>query len=353
MNRIDMAFASDDRWLAVQTRQASADGSFVYAVTTTGIYCRPSCPSRRPKPGHVRFFATSAEARQAGFRPCRRCTPDDQAQQDRIRELVVQACRMIDTADSPPTLDQLAQRLGVSPFHFHRQFKTIIGMTPKAYASAKQAEKMRVALDANPTVTASIYDAGYGSASRFYEKADTVLGMTAQQFRAKGNGTTISFAVGQSSLGAVLVARTERGVCAILLGDDPQALVHDLQDRFPKAQLVGGDAGFERDVAKVISLIEHPSGMFDLPLDVQGTVFQQKVWNALRCIPAGKTASYRQIAQAIGEPKAMRAVAQACGANKIAVAIPCHRVVRLDGSLSGYRWGVNRKRELLRRESRD
>ena len=266
--------------------------------------------------------------------------------------LVAQACRRIEASEQPPSLDDLAMHAGLSPFHFHRVFKAATGLTPKAYAQAHRAQAVREGL-AKPQarVTDALFDAGYNASSRFYENADAMLGMTPRQFRDGGVGARIEFAIGQSSLGAILVARSQRGVCAISLGDDPDALLRELQDRFPRAELIGGDAGFERLVAQVVGLIEQPGIGIDLPLDVRGTAFQQRVWDALRKIPAGETASYTQIAQRIGSPKSVRAVAQACASNTLAVAIPCHRVVRSDGALSGYRWGVERKRELLLREN--
>ena len=265
--------------------------------------------------------------------------------------LVAQACRRIEASEQPPSLDDLAMHAGLSPFHFHRVFKAATGLTPKAYAQAHRAQAVREGL-AKPQarVTDALFDAGYNASSRFYENADAMLGMTPRQFRDGGVDARIEFAIGQSSLGAILVARSQRGVCAISLGDDPDALLRELQDRFPRAELVGCDAGFERLVAQVVGLIEQPGIGIDLPLDVRGTAFQQRVWDALRKIPAGETASYAQIAQRIGAPKSVRAVAQACASNTLAVAIPCHRVVRSDGALSGYRWGVERKRELLARE---
>ena len=265
--------------------------------------------------------------------------------------LVAQACRRIEASEQPPSLDDLAMHAGLSPFHFHRVFKAATGLTPKAYAQAQRAQAVREGL-AKPQarVTDALFDAGYNASSRFYENADAMLGMTPRQFRDGGVDARIEFAIGQSSLGAILVARSQRGVCAISLGDDPDALLRELQDRFPRAELIGGDAGFERLVAQVVGLIEQPGIGIDLPLDVRGTAFQQRVWDALRKIPAGETASYAQIAQRIGAPKSARAVAQACASNTLAVAIPCHRVVRSDGALSGYRWGVERKRELLARE---
>jgi AraC family transcriptional regulator of adaptative response/methylated-DNA-[protein]-cysteine methyltransferase len=266
--------------------------------------------------------------------------------------LVAQACRLIEASETEPTLDELAMQARMSPFHFHRMFKAEVGLTPKAYASAHRARKLREKLGtADVSVTDAIYDAGFGSNSRFYEASDRLLGMRARDYRAGGPGTTVRFAVGQCSLGAILVAQSQRGICAILLGDDPDALIRDLEDQFPKAQLIGGDAKFERLVAQVVGFIESPSIGLNLPLDVRGTAFQERVWQALREIPPGTTASYAEVAQRIGAPKAVRAVAQACGANHVAVAIPCHRVVRRDGDVSGYRWGVERKRELLRREA--
>ena len=265
--------------------------------------------------------------------------------------LVAQACRRIEAAEQPPTLDDLATQAGLSPFHFHRVFKAATGLTPKAYADAHRANAVRASLArGKASVTDAIYDAGFNANSRFYEHADAMLGMKPTQYRAGGMDARIEFAIGESSLGAILVARSQRGVCAISLGDDADALLRELQDRFPRAELIGGDADFERLVAQVVGLIEQPNLGIDLPLDVRGTAFQQRVWQALRQIPTGETASYAQIAQRIGSPTSVRAVAGACAANTLAVAIPCHRVVRSDGALSGYRWGVERKRELLARE---
>ena len=265
--------------------------------------------------------------------------------------LVAQACRRIEAAEQPPSLDDLARQAGLSPFHFHRVFKAATGLTPKAYADAQRAQAVRKTLTrGTSSVTDAIFDAGFNANSRFYEHADAKLGMKPTQYRAGGVDARIEFAIGESSLGAILVARSQRGVCAISLGDDAEALLRELQDRFPRAELIGGDAGFERLVAQVVGLIEQPELGIDLPLDVRGTAFQQRVWRALRQIPPGETASYAQIAQRIGSPTSVRAVAGACAANTLAVAIPCHRVVRSDGGLSGYRWGVERKQALLERE---
>jgi AraC family transcriptional regulator of adaptative response/methylated-DNA-[protein]-cysteine methyltransferase len=341
----------DDRWEAIRRRDRAADGSFYYSVLTTGVYCRPSCASRPARRENVSFHATPADAERAGFRACKRCRPNEAAFAERQAEMVAQACRTIEEADEMPSLDALAEAAGLSRFHFHRVFKAATGVTPKAYADAHRGNQVRAKLARSGTVTEAIYDAGFNSNGRFYAASSNLLGMTPSEFRAGGNGTTIRFAVGQCSLGAILVAASDKGVCAIQFGDDPEALVRTLQDRFPKARLIGGDAAFEQLVARVVGLIEAPAQGHDLPLDVRGTAFQQQVWQALREIPAGSTASYADIAARIGQPKAVRAVAQACASNEIAVAIPCHRVVRRDGSLSGYRWGVERKQALLAREN--
>ena len=342
---------ADPRWAAVQARSAAADGSFWYSVQSTGVYWRPSCAARTPRPENVRFHASCADAEHAGFRPCQRCRPQQPSATAHHAALVTQACRILEAEDTVP-LDALAARVGLSSSHLHRIFKQVTGLTPKAYAAAQREQRVRSALtQSSDTVTEALYGAGYQSSSRFYEKSAQVLGMTPGRYRAGGVAQQIRFAVGQCSLGAILVAHSGQGLCAILLGDDPDALVRDLQDRFAQAELVGGDAGYESLVARVVAFVEAPGRGLDLPLDVQGTAFQQRVWQALRSIPAGQTASYAEIAARIGAPTATRAVALACGANALAVAIPCHRVVRSDGALSGYRWGVERKRALLAREA--
>lgn len=278
-------------------------------------------------------------------------TPVPPSTSSKHAALVAQACRRIETAQQPPSLDDLAKEAGLSPFHFHRVFKAATGLTPKAYADARRARAVRTTLArGTSSVTEAIFDAGFNANSRFYEQAEAMLGMKPTQYRGGGVDARIEFALGETSLGAILVARSQRGVCAISLGDDPDTLLRELQDCFPRAELIGGDAGFERLVAQVVGLIEQPNIGHDLPLDVRGTAFQQRVWQALRQIPAGETASYAQIAQRIGSPTSVRAVAQACAANTLAVAIPCHRVVRSDGALSGYRWGVERKQALLAHE---
>ena len=345
-------FGSDEeRWEAVVNRDRGAEGHFVLCVVTTGIYCRPGCPARRPRRENVRFFDCGEEAERAGFRPCKRCRPNAPPLDERRAAAVARVCRLVETAEEVPDLDALAAEAGMSRSHFHRVFKAVTGLTPRAYASAHRARRVRDTLREGSTVTDAIYDAGFASASRFYEVSEKLLGMTPAAYRRGGRAETIRFALGECSLGSILVAATEKGVCAILLGDDPDALVRELEDRFAKASLIGGDDDFEGMVARVVALVESPALGHDLPLDVRGTAFQQRVWLALRGVPAGSTESYAEIADRIGAPGAARAVARACASNPAAVAIPCHRVVRRDGALSGYRWGVERKRALLEREA--
>lgn len=340
----------EQRWQAVESRDSAASGHFVYAVRTTGIYCQPGCKSRLAKRSNVAFYDTPAAAEAAGYRACKRCTASTSP--TRHSQLVTRACRLIEACDPAPSLDQLSAELAISPFHLHRLFKAETGLTPKAYATAFRARRLRAHLaDGQRSVTEAIYDAGYNSNSRFYESAEQRLGMRPRQYRAGGAGATIHFALGQCSLGAILVAQSDKGICAILLGDDPEVLLRELQDQFPKARLIGGDSAYEQLVAEVVGFVEAPSLGLALPLDVQGTAFQERVWQALREVPAGSRVSYTEIAERIGAPKAVRAVAMACAANCIAVAIPCHRVVRRDGDLSGYRWGVARKAQLLKRET--
>ncbi len=341
-----MTTDTDARWDAVVHRRRDADGRFVYAVTTTGVYCRPSCAARTPRPENVRFFAGGGDAVKAGFRACRRCKPEG----DGRAGMIAAACRAIETAGEEPQLDDLARTAGLSPFHFHRVFKAATGLTPKAYAKAHRRRRVREELGKGGTVTAALYDAGFGSNGRFYAETDAMLGMTPKRFKAGGADTEIRFAVGETTLGPILVAESDRGIVAVTLGDDPDGLVRELQDRFPRARLIGGDTAFEARVARVVGAVEKPGTGMDLPLDIRGTVFQQRVWAALRRIPPGETVTYAELAERIGDPKAVRAVAGACAANSLAVLIPCHRVIRTDGSLSGYRWGVDRKRDLLARE---
>ncbi|MGY2373039.1 bifunctional DNA-binding transcriptional regulator/O6-methylguanine-DNA methyltransferase Ada [Pseudomonas sp. SDO524_S393] len=341
----------DPRWAAILARDPNADTLFVYGVKTTGVYCHASSSARRPRPENVEFFDTPEQAEAAGYRPNKRASGNRSQLAAHHAQLVASACRRIEHAETAPSLERLASEAGLSAFHFHRIFRSVTGLTPKGYARAHRSRKVRDGLKGKQSVTQALYDAGFNSNSRFYESADQVLGMKPGDYKAGGANRDIWFAVGECSLGAILVAQSHRGVCAILLGDDPETLVHDLQDQFPNANLLGADPDFEQLVAQVVGFIEAPALGLNLPLDMRGTAFQERVWQALRDIPVGSTASYAQIAERIGAPKSFRAVAQACGANSLAVAIPCHRVVRSNGDLSGYRWGVERKRQLLAREN--
>lgn len=347
-----MTDTNDPRWAAVVARDAKADGTFYYSVKTTGVYCRPSCGARLARPENVEFHATRKDAERAGFRACKRCKPDQPSMRERNAATIAAVCRLIEKSEEAQSLGELAKTAGMSVYHFHRVFKAVTGVTPNEYGRAEREKRIRAKLAGSGTVTEAIYEAGYNSNARFYERSNQALGMTPSKYRDGGARTEIRFAVGECSLGSILVARSERGVCAIFLGDDPDALARELQDRFRRADLVGGDCEFEQLISKVVGLVEAPAVGLDLPLDLRGTAFQQRVWRALQDVPAGSTASYTEIAKRIGMPKSVRAVAQACGANPVAVAIPCHRVVRNDGALSGYRWGVERKRALLEREAR-
>jgi AraC family transcriptional regulator of adaptative response/methylated-DNA-[protein]-cysteine methyltransferase len=342
---------NDPRWASLVKRDSSSDGKFYYSVKTTGVYCRPSCAARLARPENVQFHLTCEDAEQAGFRPCKRCKPNQAGVAEQNAAKIAKACRLIENSDEIPSLEALANHAGMSVFHFHRTFKSAIGLTPNEYATAHRTYRVRASLEKSTSVTDAIYDAGFNSSGRFYERSNEVLGMTPSKFRSGGADTDIFFAIGECSMGSILVAQSEKGVCAIFIGDDPAALARDLEDRFPNANLIGNVRGYEELVAKVVGLLEKPEAGLDLPLDIRGTAFQQRVWKALRQIPPGSTATYSEIAAKIGMPKAVRAVAQACGANALAVAIPCHRVIRNDGSLSGYRWGVERKRALLEREA--
>lgn len=339
------------RWAAVVARDGRLDGAFYYSVATTGVYCRPGCPARQPKRLNVRFHASRESAEREGFRPCKRCRPDRAPLAQVHAEKIAAACRLIETAEEAPSLDALAQAAALSPHHFHRIFKAALGVTPKAYAIAKRNERLRASLGEAETVTAAIYGAGFNSNGRFYANSGDMLGMNATSFRSGGSGQAIRYALSQSTFGPILVAATNKGVCAIFFGDDEEALLADLRKQFPRAALNEGDAAFAALTAKVVGFVEAPDKTLDLPLDIKGTAFQHRVWDALRRIPLGRTATYTEIAEKIGAPTAARAVARACATNPIAVAIPCHRVVRSDGSLSGYRGGVSRKRALLDREA--
>lgn len=347
--------ASDPRWRAVVAREAAADGTFVFAVCTTGVYCRPSCGARRPRREHVRFFAEPAAARASGFRACRRCRPDAPWSDAAARTALVAAvCRWLDRAGAPLPLAELARRAGYSPFHLQRTFRAAVGVTPRAYAAARRAERLRRELAAGRPVTAALHRAGYGSTSRLHADGERSLGMLPSRARSGGDGERIEHAIVPCRLGQALVAATARGVCAVLLGDRGRtaaaALRADLARRFPRADLRAGDRAFAARVAHVVACIDGERTDPGLPLDVRGTAFQQRVWQALRRIPAGCTVAYADIARAVGAPRSVRAVARAIGDNPLAVVVPCHRVRRADGALAGYRWGLDRKRALLARE---
>lgn len=342
---------TDPRWRRVLARDRTADGEFWYSVATTGIYCRPSCPSRAAKPENVGLHDTIEAARATGCRACRRCNPDGPSAEAGNAAIVARACRLIEQSEELPSLAELAGAVGLSAGYFHRLFKALTGLTPKAYAVGHRASRVREGLHGDRSITEAVHGSGFNSSGRFYAQSTSMLGMTPARYKAGGQHEDIRFAIGQSSLGAVLVASSGQGVVSILLGHEPDALAENLQDRFPNARLIGDDRDYEQLVAQVVGFVEMPSLGLDLPLDVRGTAFQQRVWQALRGIPAGCTISYTELAAKIGAPGSVRAVAGACAANAIAVAIPCHRVVRSDGALSGYAWGIERKRSLITREA--
>jgi AraC family transcriptional regulator, regulatory protein of adaptative response / methylated-DNA-[protein]-cysteine methyltransferase len=338
-----------ERWSALIDRDRRADGLFVYSVRTTGIYCRPACPSRLASRENIRFHASCEAAERAGFRACKRCRPNE-APLERHASAVAEACRLIDNAHELPSLQALATRVGMSAFHFHRIFKKATGLTPKAYATASRAQRVRTKLLQTRTITDALYDAGFNSNARFYANSRETLGMNAKSFRNRGKGERIRFGTARCALGWVLVAATEKGICSTTLGDEPESLVQELELRFSNAALVS-DRSLSGLVRKVVAYIETPQVPLDLPLDLRGTLFQKRVWRALRDIPAGTTLTYKQLAQRLDAPTSARAVARACASNPIAVMIPCHRIVARDGALAGYRWGLERKRKLLERES--
>jgi AraC family transcriptional regulator of adaptative response/methylated-DNA-[protein]-cysteine methyltransferase len=335
---------------ALTQRDRIADGVFIYAVKTTGIYCRPSCAARNPLAKNTAFYPTPEAAEKAGFRPCKKCHPGSPTRPDANAALIAAACRRIQTAETPLSLATLAAEAGISPFHFHRLFKSITGVTPKTFAAAARATRMKSALSNAPNVTQALYQAGYDSSARFYAAAEDHLGMAPATYRKGGAGEDISFTTAPCALGILLVARTPRGICAIALGDDPAALQTDLTQQFPRATITNAP---DKSLPQILAFIDGALPPNTLPLDLRGTTFQLRVWAALRAIPPGQTASYAQIAASLGIKDGARAVAGACAANKLAIAIPCHRAVRGDGALAGYRWGPARKQALLTRERRD
>ncbi len=338
------------RWRAVLKRDGRFDDDFIFAVRTTGIYCRPSCPARRPKRENTVFFDSAIEAEKDGYRSCKRCHPHSASLEERRAAAVRKACAIVEAAEEPPRLNDLAAAVGLSPSHFHRQFKFLTGVTPKEYAAGKRVKRLQDRLSAGRSVADATYESGFGSSSRVYEASKATLGMTPAQYRAGGKDLAIRYTVAKSTLGNLLVGATHDGVCCIELGDSKKVLRQSLKDRFPAARLKEDKAELRQWVSEITRFLKTPARGLKLPLDIQGTAFQQRVWKALQAIPMGQTASYQDIAVAIGKPTAQRAVAQACGANKLALAIPCHRVVRTDGELGGYHWGVERKRRLLEQE---
>ena len=351
MMMIDSDRETNERWEAVCARDARADGTFVFAVRTTGVFCRPQCAARRPRRENVEFFPTAEAARAAGYRACKRCRPESRSMEDELVALVDRACRTIEAAETPPPLAELAAAAGKSPFYFQRAFKRIVGVTPREYAAAKRAEGLRQALPAHPRVVDAIYDAGFGSSSRGYSLAASTLGMTPSAYRAGGQGERVRFAAVSSALGWIAVAMTARGVAAIELGDSREAVCARISTRFAAADLAEDHTELHAVLAAILRYTEQPRAGLDLPLDVQGTAFARRVWRALTKLAPGETATYAQIAAAIGRPGAARAVASACAANPAALAIPCHRVVPAAGGSGGYRWGAARKRALLEAES--
>lgn len=347
----NQANGSEDqqRWSLVKQRKRCEPASFVYAVKTTGIYCRPGCSSRLPRRENVEFYDDIRQARAAGFRPCKRCRPDADDPQQATAEPIQAACKLIEEAEEPLSLEQLSAAVNYSPTYFQRLFRQTVGVTPKAYAAMQRANRVRTRLLDDSSVTGAVYASGYGTMSRFYDESDEVLGMKPSQYRRGGKGVAIHAAVVPTSLGPILIAATDKGLCAIEFGDDEQQMLNQLRERFSDAE-IDESKQFSRWVSEVVSFIDAPGERLSLPLDIQGTAFQRRVWEMLCKVPRGTTTTYAEIATRIGKPNAARAVAGACAANRIAVAIPCHRVIRGDGKIGGYRWGAARKEALLAKE---
>jgi AraC family transcriptional regulator, regulatory protein of adaptative response / methylated-DNA-[protein]-cysteine methyltransferase len=350
-SKVNVRLVETKFWEALVNRDSSAEGKFVYAVKTTGVYCRPSCPSRLPNRDNVLFFKTPLEAEKLGFRACKRCRPNSASKQEQQAEVVAKICKQIQESDVPLTLDTMAQSAGLSPHHFLRVFKKIVGLTPKQFAIAHRTKQVRKQLHENATVTQAIYEAGFETTSNFYDQSDSFLGMKPSQYQQGAGGITIRYTVQSCWLGLLLIAATTKGICSIAFGDSDIELTSKLRADFSKAQFIENDQEFDSWVAEVLKLIESPHQLHELPLDIQGTAFQQIVWHALRKIKPGTTVSYADMAKKIGNSNAVRAIANACATNQIAVAIPCHRVIGSDGSLKGYRWGPDRKKRLLAKEA--
>ena len=342
---------SEKRWQAVVARDSRFDGSFVFAVSSTRIYCRPSCPSRRPQRDRVSFFPLPEAAEQAGFRACRRCRPQEAQASDPQVEMAQRVCRYIEAQDENTiTLAALSEQVGFSAFHLQRVFKSVMGITPRQYADARRIGKFKVRVREGESVAGAMYDAGFGSSSRLYEHAPSELGMTPATYGRGGRGAIINYTITRSPLGRLLVAATERGICAVKLGDSDEALQSDLRKEYPEAEINRMDTELQSSVERLLDYLAGKQPHLDLPLDIQATAFQRQVWEKLRAIPYGKTRSYGEVAKAMGQPKAVRAVARACASNPVALVIPCHRVIREDQSLGGYRWGLDRKKKLLEKE---
>lgn len=354
LESVDQAFPALDEaacWSAVENRDAAFDGVFWYGVWTTGVYCRPSCASRQPKRKNVAFFALPEAARQAGLRACRRCHPDRAPLRDPQADLVQSLCRLIDeSVEEKPDLGSLSRQARISQFHLQRLFKKLMGITPRQYVEARRAAIFKAGVKAGQSVTDAMYEAGYGSSSRLYEKASAHLGMTPATYGKGGRGMHIEYAIVESPLGQLMVAATERGICSVMLGDEAEGLARELREEFPLAEIAPDKQRLKSQVRSLLDCLAGQAPHEDLPLDVQGTAFQIRVWEELRRIPRGETVSYRELAARIGNPAATRAVARACATNPIAVLTPCHRVIRENGDLGGYRWGLERKRRLLAQE---
>ncbi len=340
----------DDRWNAVRENRSDADGLFYYAVITTGIYCRPSCRSKLPNRDNVEYFATCDDALAAGYRACKRCKPTTISKAREIEQIIIHACRIIEESETSIKLDDLATQVNLSPYHFHRLFKRTVGITPKQYASRHQSRRFQTNLMTSPSVTDAIFSSGYGSSGSAYDKTRDQLAMRPKAYRKGAAGVSITYGIAQCFLGWVIIAATDRGICAIEFGDDPEALPGQVQSRFPNAQLNKADVGFKTLIQEVVDFIESPKDSFRVPVDIQGTAFQQQVWEVLRQIRPGQTMSYTDVAERLGKPNAVRAVASACAANKLAVVVPCHRVISKAGKAGGYRWGAERKEKLLESE---